>query len=185
MQIPESARCVWKWNLFSARQWDQEMFDGSTKIFEQVKRFDSIQWIMIDGENIVLPYEIQPARTEWNYWLWGWMLEEWEIPQEAIARELLEETGMIWDIVLRKTLVKAWYISRDEHIYIIKNPKKVQDISLDNGWEKIEIRTMDFDWFLKVLVEPWFRNSTFANAMIREFILPGKQDELRQILFNN
>lgn len=161
------------------------MFDWSTKIFECVKRFDSIQWIIIDGENIVLPYEIQPARTEWNYGLrWG-MLEEWEIPDEAMAREFLEETGMIWDISFRKTLTKDWYVSRDEHFYIIKNARKIQEPTPDSGGEKIEMRTMSFDDFLRILVEQWFRNSTFANAMIREYILPGKQDELKNILFGN
>lgn len=183
VKIPEGAKCAWKWKLFSVWTRNQEMFDWSTKIFEWVKRFDSIQWIVVDGENIILPYEIQPARSEWNYGLWGWMLEEWEIPAEAMAREFLEESGMIWDIVFWKNLSKEWYISRDEHFYIIKNIKKVQAPMTDPWWEKIEIKIMSFDEFLQILVAPWFRNSTFANAMIREYILPGKQEELKKVFF--
>lgn len=183
MRIPEWATCAWKWKLFSVRTWEQEMFDWSTKIFEWVKRFDGIQWIMVDWENIILPYEIQPARETWNYGLrWG-MLEEWEVPVEAMAREFLEETGMVWDISFWKTLSKSWYVARDEHFYIIRNATKTQESKPDRWWEKIEMRTMSFDNFLSILIEPWFRNSTFANAMIREYILPGKQDELRKILF--
>ncbi len=185
VKIPEWANCVRKGKLFSAWQWNQEQFDGSTKIFEWMKRFDSIQWIVVEWDKIILPYEIQPARSEWNYGLWGWMLEEWEIPDEAMAREFLEETGMIWDMVFWKTLPKTWYISREEHIYIIRNTKKIQEISLDTGWEKIESKTMSFDEFMEILIAPWFRNSTFANAMIREYVLTGKQDEFKQLLFGN
>lgn len=140
---------------------------------------------MIDGDKIVLPYEIQPARSEWNYWLWGGMLERWEIPNEAMAREFLEETGMLGDIMYWKTLSKAWYIARDEHLYIIRNTRKIQNISLDAWWEKIEPKSMSFDEFIDILIDPWFRNSTFANAMIREYILPGKKDEFRKLLFGN
>lgn len=140
---------------------------------------------MIEWDAIVLPYEIQPARTEWNYGLWGWMLEEWEVPDEAMAREFLEETGMIWDITFWKTLSKTWYVSRDEHFYIIRNTKKVQAPTPDAWWEKIEIKKMSFDEFVAILIAPWFRNSTFANAMIREYILPGKQEEFKKVLFGN
>jgi hypothetical protein len=45
------------------------------------------------------------------------------------------------------------------------------------------MRTMSFDDFIAVLVAPGFRNSTFANAMIREYILPGKQEDFRKVLF--
>lgn len=159
------------------------MFDGSVQTFEMVKRFDSIQWIIVDWENIILPYEIQPQHSEWNYGLRGGMLEEWEIPLEAMERELLEETGMIWNVEYWKTLSKAWFIARDEYFYIIRNAQKIQEPMLDAGGEQIELKTMSFDEFISVILAPGFRNSTFANAMIREYILPGKQDEFKKVLF--
>lgn len=183
VKVPEWATCVWKGNILSAWTWQQNMFDGSVQTFEMVKRFDSIQWIIVDWENIILPYEIQPQHSEWNYGLRGGMLEEWEIPLEAMERELLEETGMIWNVEYWKTLSKAWFIARDEYFYIIRNAQKIQEPMLDAGGEQIELKTMSFDEFISVILAPGFRNSTFANAMIREYILPGKQDEFKKVLF--
>lgn len=182
MKIPSNAVCVWKGKLFSARQWEQEQFDGTYKTFEGMKRFDSIQGIWVNWDRIILPYEIQPAREQWEFWLrWG-MLEEWEIPIDAMNREFLEETWMVWDVSHVMDISKWWYVAWDEHIFVIKNVQKVQEPQLESG-EKIEIKDVSFDEFIDILTKPWFRNSTFANYIIRHYILPNKKDALRALLF--
>jgi hypothetical protein len=58
----------------------------------------------------------------------------------------------------------------------------VQEPEREPG-EKIQEKRMSFAEFLDVVVEKSFRNSSFAMYVMREFILPGKTDDLQEILF--
>lgn len=181
-ELPEWSKCVWKWKLFSVREWEQKMYDGTTQIFECVKRFDSIQWVMIDGDKIILPYEIQPHQIEWNYGLRGGMMEDDEVPQEAMAREFLEETGMVGDIMFWQSFSKGWATKWNEYYYTIKNPKKIQEAVWD-WWEKIEMKYLSFSEFIDVLLQPGFRNGNFSWYIMREYLYPRKEEELKKLLF--
>ena len=50
--IPDHAKLVFKGTVYSVYQWDQEMYDGSTKVFEKVARADSATVIpVINGRS--------------------------------------------------------------------------------------------------------------------------------------
>lgn len=71
----------------------------------------------------------------------------------------------------------------DMHYYIIRNPIKIQEPRHEPG-EKIELVRFSFEEFLHEVAQPRFRNSDFAMYIITEYILPGKQNELKELLFS-
>ncbi len=61
--LPDNAKKVFTGHIFDVYQWPQEMFDGSTKTFELLKRPDTVQIIAIDNGELVLVNDEQPGRT--------------------------------------------------------------------------------------------------------------------------
>ncbi len=89
----DSASLVLKWVLFDVWQRDQEMYDGSTKKFEVLKRKDTVIIVpVLNNGELLFIQEEQPGMKPMLRTI-GWRVEEGESPEEAVRRELLEETG--------------------------------------------------------------------------------------------
>jgi hypothetical protein len=182
--LPENAKLVFKWKIFDTYQWEQKMFDWSTKIFEKIKRNDSIDVVAIaDDWKIYVLKETQPWR-DWFYWLIWWTCEDWESPIDTAKRELLEETWLIskdWKIFNSySTSSKIVYHS---HTFIARNCKKIQEQNLDQGWEKIKIKKLNWNEFLDIIVDPRFRVKEFSFDVLK-YIFLWKEEKLKWILFD-
>src|SRR5258708_1840735 len=92
-KIPEHARKVFTGIMYDVYQWDQEMFDGTTRVFEALAREDAVSVIPIIDDKLVMIKEEQPGREMYNAFPAGGM-KPGETPIEAAKRELYEETGM-------------------------------------------------------------------------------------------
>lgn len=92
--IPPHATRVFKGVLFEVWQWEQEMFDGSKRTFEAVKRPDyaGVIPILESGKFVVLEQE-QPGSKPF-YSFPGGRVDENETPEDAAKRELREEAGV-------------------------------------------------------------------------------------------
>ncbi len=92
--IPEGATKAFHGVMFDVYQWEQELFDGSTKTFEMLKRPDSVDVIAVrDGKILVVEQE-QPGTGVFYSFPGGRHDVEAENELQAGQRELLEETGM-------------------------------------------------------------------------------------------
>lgn len=61
MAIPDHAQLVFTGKTFDVYQWEQEMFDGSTKTFEKLRRNHSIDIVAVDQDKkIYILEEEQP-----------------------------------------------------------------------------------------------------------------------------
>ena len=95
--IPSHAKLVFKGVLFDTYQWEQQMYDGSIRIFEKIKRADCAIVIAITvDKKILISKQEQPGKPEF-YGFFGGMMEDGEDPLEAARRELLEESGFASD----------------------------------------------------------------------------------------
>ncbi|HOU75582.1 MAG TPA: NUDIX hydrolase [Candidatus Dojkabacteria bacterium] len=91
--IPRNARKVFTGKLCEIYQWEQNMFDGKTKIFEKIKYNDAVNIIAITkNKNILVTKEIQPQSKSF-YSVPGGTIDNNETPLDGAKRELLEETG--------------------------------------------------------------------------------------------
>ncbi|MDD2487232.1 MAG: NUDIX hydrolase [Candidatus Gracilibacteria bacterium] len=179
MKIPEHAKKVFEGKTFDTYQWEQEMFDGSMKIFEKLKRNDTIDIIAVSEDGYIYILEEEHPGRPLFYGLVGGTCEIGEEAIETAKRELLEETGLEssdWEIF--GTYTKSSRIDYDGYVYIARNCKKIKEQELDPG-EKIIVRKVEWKEFIDIVADPKFRVSEFALDALR-YIYLGKEEELKK-----
>ena len=171
MKLPEQAREVFKGKIFDVYQWDQKLYDGSSAVFEMLKRPNTVQVIVVQDGKIMITNEEQPTKGPF-YSLIGGRQDEGETPLEGAVRELKEESGLTsddWELFA--TYEPFTKIDWKIYTFIARNCKKVSEQKLDGG-EKITIKTVTFEQFCDTIFSEKFYGSEFAfdlmNMMYRE-----------------
>jgi 8-oxo-dGTP pyrophosphatase MutT (NUDIX family) len=167
--------------MFEVYQWEQTLFDGTTGIFEKIKRVDTVTVIPItsDGEIIVAEQE-QPG-TEVFIGSLGGRIDANETPLEAAKRELLEETGYIADeynlwFANQPTGKIDWAI----YTFIAKGCRKVKEPSLDAG-EKITLQFVNFEEFLKITAREKYRDKEISLKIYQLLNKPKEFAEMNEL----
>ena len=167
-KIPKSAKKVFSGIIFDVYQWKQEMFDGTYKTFEMLKRPDTVNIIMVNEHGkILLAREQQPGKRE-TLGGFGGRVDQGEDILSAGKRELLEETGYVAD------KFELWFqISPSEkiewtiYIYIAKGLKQTNQKNLESG-EKIDIYEVTFEEFVnKTIYLANFRDQELALQVMK------------------
>ncbi len=136
--IPAHARKVFSGKVFDVYQWEQKLFDGSSAVFEKLKRADTVVVfpVLPDG-NVLLTEQEHPGKEPFIGATGGGM-EFGEDVLAAAKRELLEESGytadrfMLWDAQHPMSKID-WVV----YTFIAKGLKKISDPNPDPG-EKIK-----------------------------------------------
>jgi len=179
--LPDHAKKVFHGKLWQIHQWDQEWFDGTTKIYEAVKRQDSVIIFPIIDENVVIIEEEQPH--------WGRMcdsivaggINDEEDIFTAAQRETEEETGMLFkDFYLVHSEQRHIDIHANFYVFVAKNMISKSNVKLDGG-EKTIPKEVDFDKLISMTKERKFFHKPF---FIDEFIIQDKIDTLFDMFRN-
>lgn len=170
MKLPPQAKKVFTGQIFDVYHWEQEMYDGSFKTFERLKRTGTVDVIAVSGEKIFIALQSQP--TEPNFYsLFGGRVEKDEKYLDTAKRELVEESGMISDSwELYKTFQPFHKIDYDVSLFIAKNCKKIGKQKLDAG-EKIEIIECTFEEFIEIAMKDNFAQRELAFDILRMKVL--------------
>lgn len=183
MVIPPQAKLVFRGKIFKVYQWEQKMYDGTTEIFEALKRPGTVQVLATRENKILMSYEEQPLKSR-GYNFLGGRVEEGEDPLEAAKRELLEEAGVTSDQWSLYKIYKAYGKTEwSTYFYIAKNCEKVAPQKLDGG-EKIEIQEVNFKEFLTIVSDESFWNITIANDILRMRLDAKKLEQFKQKIFS-
>jgi ADP-ribose pyrophosphatase YjhB (NUDIX family) len=158
------------------------MFDGSTQIFEKLKRNHSVDIIWVTKENkILLIHEEQPGRKPFVSLVSGWG-EDWESPLDTAKREFLEET---WCTVESWELFGSYSFSSridyQSHLFIARWVEKFSQQNLDAG-EKISIIECDWEEFKTYVVRDDFRVKEFTLEFLKHMYF-WKEEELKKRIF--
>ena len=183
MKLPPHAKKVFQGKIFAVYQWEQEMYDGTTATFEMLKRPGTIQIIptTADGK-LYLSHEEQPTKPR-SYTLLGGRQEPNEDPLLTAKRELLEEAGLQsddWE--LYKTYESEGKIEWPTFLFIARHCKKVAVPKLDPG-EKIDVKEVMFDEFLKIVSDEAFWGKIIANDILRMQLDKKKLEVFKRNLF--
>jgi len=181
--IPAHAKRVFEGVLFDVYQWEQEMFDGSIRIFEKLARNDATIVIPIlpDGR-ILITEDEQPGRPMVITFPGGGS-ENGEDPETAGRRELLEETGYVPETM---TFVRsfepsskiAWII----HTYVARGCTKAADPLPDAG-ERIVVRTVSLDELILLADDSRFQNREIQLLLIKARYDTEVRASLEKLLF--
>ncbi|PID35036.1 MAG: hypothetical protein CR971_00090 [candidate division SR1 bacterium] len=181
--LPDHAQCVFEGITFSIYQWEQKLFNGETVIFEKAMRKNSIDVVAItEAGKILILEEEQPGREKF-YGLVGGSCEGNEEPLQTAQRELLEETGMVsddWEGF--SSHAPSSRMVYENHIFIARNCKKIQEQSLDAGGEKIKIIEVEWNEFLEFIVSDAFRVKEFSLEVLK-ILYKNQEQELKKRIF--
>lgn len=182
-KIPPEAKVVFKGKFHTLWQWDQKLYDGSTAIFERISRKDYAQVIGVDQDGmIILAHDEQPDRGS-VLTPAGGGVDEGETPQEAGAREFLEETGYT-----AKEFVH-WHTYRPSsktdmfvYAFIGKGAVKIKEPELEPG-EKVEVVKYSFEEFLELGKCDRLRDWLLRVKLLKACLDPAEKDNLYQLLY--
>jgi 8-oxo-dGTP pyrophosphatase MutT (NUDIX family) len=180
--IPEHAQKVFSGIIFDVYQWKQEMYDGSFETFEKLKRVDTVGVIPItpDGKILISQQEQPSIAPFWG--TFGGRIDPGESPFEAAQRELLEESGYTSDQwQLWQAFQPLEKIEWSIYTFIAKNCQPIATSTPDVG-EKITIKEVTFNEFLKISQQPDFRDSEITMEVLAALADPIKMEKLRELL---
>jgi len=172
-------KLVYEGQIFRVYEWDQEMFDGSFETFEKVVRRPSVQILVVKERKIMIYEEEQPGKGKYIS-LPGGMVDWDESFENGAKRELLEETGLVGDLVFFERQISGSVFEWETNYFILKNPIKIQEPKLDNG-EKINSFYLSFEEFYEYTQRDDFRNKYFAN-FLKLKKLEGSLEEFKRLL---
>lgn len=178
--MPEDAQLVFKGILFDVYHWQQEMFDGTKRTFEKLKRTDASVIIPVTEQgDILITEQRQPGRQQYSA-LPGGHHNPGEDPLTAARRELLEETGHTsdtWELydALQPTSKADWAI----YYFVARGCTQVQNIEQDGG-ERILLHKVTFDEFLQYCRRPDFAERELKVHALEALLDPKKMLELKK-----
>lgn len=159
------------------------MFDGSTAVFEKLKRADTVNVIAVVGQKILLLQQKQPDWKKRKNTLAGGRVGEEESPLAAAKRELLEEAGYVSrDWVLWKKINPYGKIAWTVYNFVARDCVRVQPPELDVG-EKIKTKLVAFNEFLMLSEDPGFYEGELKSSLLRARLDKEYQKELKRLLF--
>ncbi len=144
--IPDKATLAFQGKIFDVYQWPQEMFNGSIKTFEMMKRVDTVQVIAIKDGKVVIVEDQQPGRPMQVHLPGGRPDEEDDNWLDAAKRELREETGMTFKkwrhVASDQPAVKIeWFTP----IFVATEFDQLFEQQFDPDGEKISVKLQPFD----------------------------------------
>jgi ADP-ribose pyrophosphatase len=181
--IPAEASRVWQGTTFSAWQWEQELYDGSTATFEALKRSDTAHTVGVLPDGTILLVEDSQPQREPVITPAGGVLEAGESPQAAARREFLEETGyQIGTLVPWHTWRPSNKLDWTVWAYVGRDLVKASEPTLDAG-EKIRLLTYSFDEFLALGQEPRLRDLIIRIMLLEAQLAENKKEQLRKLFY--
>jgi len=183
-KLPVNAKLVFKGIIFDTYQWQQKMFDGSYKTFEAIVRNPTVQIIPITKNNKIVVLEEEQPYVGKFIGLVGGHVEDNETPEENAKKELLEETGMVYEkLELWKKDKFGSKIIWDSYYFIARNCEVIQKKNLEVG-EKNNILKLNFEEFIEFTQKNNFRNKSFKEIIFRMIHTKGEIDRFRKELFD-
>lgn len=183
--LPNNARKVFEGAMFDVYQWEQEMFDGSKKVYEKLKRPDTVVVFGVLSNGKILLTKQEQASKESFIGAAGGRIKPGENILEAAKRELLEETGYEADeFILWKAIQPISRIEWAVYVFVAHGLKKISKQSLGAS-EKIEVINVDFDEFVEIALQENFYQQEIYRDVVEAIHNKKKGSKLKKIFLTS
>lgn len=183
--MPQNATRVFKGVLFDVYQWEQVLFDGTTRTFEKLSRSDaSIVIPVTEDGRIIITEDEQPAR-DMVITFPGGGCEAGETPEETARRELREETGYeAGNIMHVRSFQPSSKIDWTIHTFIAHGCQRVADAACEPG-ERIRVRLVTLDELIDVADDERFQNRELQIVLVKARYDREVRASLEKLLFGH
>lgn len=174
---PPNAKMMFHGAVMDFWQWEQRMYDGSMATFDCVTRQDTATVIpFIDSRTVILAKQEQPQKTHPFFDFPGGRIDAGETHEEAVRRELAEETGY------RAKRWTEWHrlknngqLRFEESLHLATDLENGLDVHLDSG-EKIELIPTSWSNLIQMCLKRQLRQPNIMLAILEmEFDPESKQ----------
>lgn len=138
-------------NFMQVEERTYELPDGKTKNFYIKITNPAICVLALTEDNKVITVEqFRPGPNVVLNELPGGYVDDGETPEQAMARELREETGYEGDVQFVTTCFDDAYVTMQRSCFVATNCKRVGDQQLDDS-EFLNVRLHELPEFLKIV----------------------------------
>ena len=150
--VPDEAKVVFKGVIYDTYHWEEKLFDGTTAIFEMLKRPDTVKVLAIVEDKLVVLEQSQPGIAKPFFDIPGGMHDhDDEDELQAVQRELLEEAGLRFrNWKLLNVVQPNKKIEQFVYMFLATDLVSEETQRLDGG-EKIQVHFMTYDEAKEVL----------------------------------
>lgn len=182
--MSEGAKKVFQGKIFSVWQWEQELYDGSTAIFERIARPDYAYAVgVLDDGKIMLLHDEQPDR-EAVLTPAGGKVDEGESLEAAVRREFSEETGYgIAELKPWHAYQPSTKMEMTTHAFVARGLTREREPHPEPG-ERIREVHYSFDEFLQLGHEPMLRDWMLRILLLEALLDSNKKEEMRKLFYD-
>ena len=164
-------------------QWQQPLYDGSTGTFECITRADSAAVLcFLDEQTVLLTQQEQPHKPQPFFDLPGGRVDAGETMQQAVERELNEETGytaqrwMEWYRFQQVGMMRL-----EEGFYVATGLQNGNTTHQDAG-ERIKTIQLSWDELVQMCLQGQLRNIRASLAILSMAYDPAARERLHAFL---
>ena len=165
---PKQAKKIHSGPLAEIYQWEQKMYDGSSRTFECFVRHDTTAVLaFLNSETLLMAKQWQPHKDEPFFDPPGGMIDPGESPLQAARRELMEETGYeaktmeLWSQSAFRGMVRF-----EEFVFVAKDLQRTDIENPDSAGEKIELIEMPWQDAVKMSLRHGMRRRDIMLAIL-------------------
>ncbi|MEX1997599.1 MAG: NUDIX hydrolase [Candidatus Andersenbacteria bacterium] len=182
-KLPSEAKRVFTGRIFSVWQWEQQLYNGSTAIFEGISRPDYVCAIgILPNQKLLLVEDEQPDRPA-IITPAGGQLEPGEEPSAGAGREFREETGY------EARQLVPWFTYQPNsklfmtcHFFIARHLTAHGQTALEAG-ERITLKQYTFAEFVALGSDPAVRDGMLRIKLLEAQLDPQKKQDLHHLLY--